>query len=597
MIAIQDQVIDTANYQKYIIRRSNYNDSCRQCHGASETVQHITGACRAIAQTVYINTPMIKYIYYKYKPQAVLENERFKLYWDRTITDKTIYNNRPDITMLDKQKKLVYIIDIAICNTHNLTNTHSEKIAKYTDLSIEIKTQWKITHTKTVPIILSSTGVIPKSLHHKGYREYNRGCKEQLTIDAVVMNHAVKSKTDIHTMFVDYQKAFDSVPRGIFQGGALGPLWFCMALNPLSHLLNKTNAGYTFTNNSTQYTISHLMYMDDIKLYAADQMLLSHLADVTQQFSTDICMQFGEDKCTVMSVVKGKFENNSYTLETGQTIEPMEEHDTYQYLRFRQSRQIRYKNIRQELIKKITHRLNLILKTNLHARNTIKMINTFAIPLLAYSFGIIQWSKTNIRKLQRIINTTLTKHRKHYYNDLYYCSQKALHGRHRSFLSQQHVYKIKSNEWLKRGELFSETEGFMLAIQDQTIVTRNYRKFIMRDPNQQNDLCQHCNLASETIQHITGACKSLAQTDYKHRHDQNSIPDRYCHSNSHNIQSTISEKLSKYQDLAIEIKTQRRAQTVHIVPIVLSTTGIIPKSLTQSLNTLHTLQKKKMPHH
>lgn len=97
----------------------------------------------------------------------MLENENYKLYWDRTIiTDKTIYNNRPDITMLDKRNKLVYIIDIAICNTHNLVNTHSEKIAKYTDLSIELKTQWNVTQTKTIPIILSTTGVIPKSLHN-----------------------------------------------------------------------------------------------------------------------------------------------------------------------------------------------------------------------------------------------------------------------------------------------------------------------------------------------------------------------------------------------------------------------------------------------
>ncbi|KAF9804933.1 hypothetical protein SFRURICE_007836, partial [Spodoptera frugiperda] len=33
-------------------------------------------------------------------------------------------------------------------------------------LSIEIKTQWNVTHTKTVPIILSTTGVIPKTLHN-----------------------------------------------------------------------------------------------------------------------------------------------------------------------------------------------------------------------------------------------------------------------------------------------------------------------------------------------------------------------------------------------------------------------------------------------
>lgn len=36
----------------------------------------------------------------------------------------------------------------------------------------------------------------------------------------------------------------------------------------------------------------------------------------------------------------------------------------------------------------------------------------------------------------------------------------------------------------------------------------------------QTDTCRHCNNTSETIQHITGACTALVQTEYKHRHDQ-----------------------------------------------------------------------------
>jgi hypothetical protein len=44
--------------------------------------------------------------YYKYTPHTILENERYKLYWDRTIiTDRTVSNNRPDITWIDKIKK------------------------------------------------------------------------------------------------------------------------------------------------------------------------------------------------------------------------------------------------------------------------------------------------------------------------------------------------------------------------------------------------------------------------------------------------------------------------------------------------------------
>lgn len=58
----------------------------------------------------------------------------------------------------------------------------------------------------------------------------------------------------------------------------------------------------------------------------------------------------------------------------------------------------------------------------------------------------------------------------------------------------------------------------MIAIQDQIIETKYYRKHIIK--NLPNDTCRKCNSAPGTIQHITGACKSIAQIDYKHRHDQ-----------------------------------------------------------------------------
>ena len=60
----------------------------------------------------------------------------------------------------------------------------------------------------------------------------------------------------------------------------------------------------------------------------------------------------------------------------------------------------------------------------------------------------------------------------------------------------------------------------MVAIQDQTIPTRNYRKYILKDNTITTDKCRRCNTQSETIEHIISGCKMLAQIYYKHRHDQ-----------------------------------------------------------------------------
>ena len=73
--------------------------------------------------------------YYIYQPNKVIETQKVLLYWDRTIyTAKTVTNNRPDITVKDKRKKHVYLIDIAVPNNNNLINTACHKIDKYVDL-------------------------------------------------------------------------------------------------------------------------------------------------------------------------------------------------------------------------------------------------------------------------------------------------------------------------------------------------------------------------------------------------------------------------------------------------------------------------------
>ena len=97
-------------------------------------------------------------------------------------------------------------------------------------------------------------------------------------------------------------------------------------------------------------------------------------------------------------------------------------------------------------------------------------------------------------------------------------SQKALYGRHPYDLSPQHVDIEASNRWLTREDFFAETEGILTAVQDQVILNRNYKKYVLKQPNV-DMLCRRFGKESETIQHITAACEQLARTDYLKRHD------------------------------------------------------------------------------
>ena len=67
-------------------------------------------------------------------------------------------------------------------------------------------------------------------------------------------------------------------------------------------------------------------------------------------------------------------------------------------------------------------------------------------------------------------------------------------------------------------DLFAEIQHFLTAIQDQVILTRNYKKHNLRQPDT-DELCRRCGKESETIQHVTAACEQLAPTEYVKRHD------------------------------------------------------------------------------
>jgi hypothetical protein len=89
--------------------------------------------------------------------------------------------------------------------------------------------------------------------------------------------------------------------------------------------------------------------------------------------------------------------------------------------------------------------------------------------------------------------------------------QKPLHGRHPHDLSQKHVDIEAPNKRLTRADLFAETEGFLTAIQDQVRLTRNYKNYILKQPNT-GELCRRCRKEPETIHHITAVCEQLSST-------------------------------------------------------------------------------------
>ncbi|KAJ8736966.1 hypothetical protein PYW07_000237 [Mythimna separata] len=609
------------------------------------------------------------------------------------------------------------------------------------------------------------------SASQNGCRNGSRGTKELLLIDIAISQQVRRFRKDMSTCWIDYKKAYDSVPhtwlmrvlelykvdatlrtflmscmrqwrtvlhypgcrqiqendepirieRGIFQDDSLSPLWFCLALNPLSTLLEGSGLGFRLKRGGQ--VISHLLYMDDLKLFAPNNLQLMELLKITETFSSAIRMEFGVDKCAVMHVKRGEIvESVGTQLSDSIHLRSLCSTETYKYLGMSEALGINAADVKRSLKERFFGRLNKVLNSLLSGGNKVRAFNGWVMPVLMYSFGILKWTQTELDGLDRRVRSLLTANRMHHPRSsvmrLYIprkcggrgflnaktlhnreiCSlreyflavdvgmhravvavdkgltplslakenwckpivldtndrrevwqSKELHGRFYRALHGPDVDLLASVSWLRFGDLFGETEGFVFAIMDEVMMTNNYRKYIVKDGTV--DICRACHLPGESIRHIISGCSHLANGDYLHRHnlvariihqqlaltynlvesevpyyryvpdpvldngnitlywDRSIITDRTIVANKpdivvidrlerrtmivdiavphdENLVKAEKEKQTKYLDLAREVVDMWEVDTAIIVPIVVTANGLIAKSLDEHLRRL-----------
>lgn len=605
-----------------------------------------------------------------------------------------------------------------------------------------------------------------------GGRIKTKGSKELLIVDYIITKQARKKLRNISVAWIDYRKAFDSVPhswllevlkihgiheklinllqslmktwrtsllirdgdemkesgcirinRGVFQGDTLSAIWFCMAINPLSMLLRNTEYGYVI-DKQRNIRVNHSLYIDDLKLYGANSEQIRGLLEIVSLFSDSIGMSFGVDKCATLEVRRGKIQNTSLgtTLMNQTTISSLNEHESYKYLGIKQALDIKTSEMKKIYREKLLKRVGILLRSKLNSRSLFTAINIWAIPTLAYSFGILTWSTTDLQEMDRALRGMLTKHGVHHPHSstarLYIprhqggrgllnlerthqeniirlrnyfqgknspffravreadqdisilrlsgtntqrsgstveelieeWSSKALHGRYPSCLKKENINKKESLTYLTAGYLYPETEGRLLAIQDQVVPTRMYQKNIAK-LNIPSDRCRKCSQAPETLQHMTSSCPIMAPRDYLERHNsmakiyhqrialklgllreeqpnhlytpktllQNTryklywdfalVTDRAVMHNrpditlfdaeskicmlieftipaDDNITKAYTEKMTKYGDLAFQLRELYELKTASILPMIMSVNGLVETHLLENTKRL-----------
>ena len=149
--------------------------------------------------------------------------------------------------------------------------------------------------------------------------------------------------------------------------------------------------------------------MDDLKLFGKSEDQIDSLVQTVLIFSEDIGMEFGLKKRGVVILKKGKLVKFDRIHSPNQEIIKVDENG-YTYLGILELGEINEHEMKIKITAEYKRRLKLILKSKLNGKNKIQAINTWAVALLRYGAGIINWKVDELKKMDRTMRKTLTKY-------------------------------------------------------------------------------------------------------------------------------------------------------------------------------------------
>ena len=123
---------------------------------------------------------------------------------------------------------------------------------------------------------------------------------------------------------------------------------------------------------------------------------------IVQTISKDINMNFGLEKSARICLKRCKVQSKMHIRSTFENnIKKLDPRKAYKHLGREESYDIRHQNEKAKPMKEYLRRLRLVLDTELSKKNKIQAIGSLAVPVLRYSFGIVNWHQEELQKLDR----------------------------------------------------------------------------------------------------------------------------------------------------------------------------------------------------
>ena len=205
-----------------------------------------------------------------------------------------------------------------------------------------------------------------------------------------------------------------NIQRGIFQGDTLSPLLFVISLIPLSHTLQKVNAGYQL-GKGQQKKINHLLFMDDLKFSGNSEKEAERLKNTVRIFSKDIAIEFGISKCAHVTMKAGELVSvGGMEFSPGEVIPELETDKGYKYLGILEANDIMHTDMKDNIQNEYYRRVRQLKSSKLNGGNTIRAINSRAVSLVRYSAEIRKWAKDEQKVMDRKTRKIMIMNRMHH---------------------------------------------------------------------------------------------------------------------------------------------------------------------------------------
>jgi Reverse transcriptase (RNA-dependent DNA polymerase) len=284
------------------------------------------------------------------------------------------------------------------------------------------------------------------SINQMGTVRGAQGAKEQALFNRAINN---QHENELYTAWIDVQKAFDSVDheylialldhlripdtvkrfikiaikkwrlnlfhqgkplgtakmeKGILQGDSLSPLLFVLVMEPLSRVLEDGNLPRIQIRTKTdEKDLNHLLFIDDIKLYARIKADLERLLEATVNVLQAIGLRINVAKSAT------NYETDSpHAQEIGKD-------GSYKYLGVHEDCDNRISSkTKQGIQDEMLNRIRKLCTTSLSSRNLFQAINEYALSVLNYHIALVDYTQEEFEELDRKVRTLLRSHRIHY---------------------------------------------------------------------------------------------------------------------------------------------------------------------------------------